>query len=715
MAKLGGKQMQRDAERLKVLMGVGSVTVSDEGVLQGAATNINITGAGASATVAGSIATINIPAGSAANGKVLLLHGATVTEYAENGAGAGLAAALAADAAGDTIILPSMTIGGNHTVQVNVTVLGRGSESILSGTITIGYTGGGATGRVENCTIGTVYYVSKTSTNTGGDLYLARGSSGEWGINYPPLAGYELTVQGEVRSIRSAAKQADTSFLSGTASGGKLTLDRSDATQKAWVEWLDESGARWEMGLFSDATDDRLRLISTKGGGTAAHYFSHDGSVSFSGAVSVGSMGTGFAHDLLSATHGDTLAAAVARGSLLVGNATPKWAAFAKGAANAVLTGDGTDTAWSSYMLVGTAGGTTSLAVSNTKTLTLTATDSFNLTIPATGTAALGTGAAGQAAYWSGTNALTYDNDQFVWDATNHRLGLGIAAPSYPLDVGKNQNANTQVRLQNTTNGTAAQARFLAEGPTANSIITFGYAPANYTGVALYANRGFIMTGADAAGLVLDDRSNSANAMIFAFVGVEKARLTPTGLGIGVTPAVTLHGMANTTTNNAVLEIARLEARVSTASTGGAAGFGPALDFYAESATDGNYRQVGRISAPWQTSTDVSRKGDMVFSAYDTAAREFLRGRASGTAPQVGFFGVTPVAQQTEMTDELTTITFTAPSTPDYAIQDLDLSGYGFKSKDEAQTVLSVIANLQTRVNELETKLTAYGLLVDAD
>jgi len=71
---------------------------------------------------------------------------------------------------------------------------------------------------------------------------------------------------------------------------------------------------------------------------------------------------------------------------------------------------------------------------------------------------------------------------------------------------------------------------------------------------------------------------------------------------------------------------------------------------------------------------------------------------------------------QTELTDELTTITHTAPSSPDYAIQDLVTEGaYGFASKDEGNTVLKVIANLQTRVNELETKLVALGFLADAD
>lgn len=63
-------------------------------------------------------------------------------------------------------------------------------------------------------------------------------------------------------------------------------------------------------------------------------------------------------------------------------------------------------------------------------------------------------------------------------------------------------------------------------------------------------------------------------------------------------------------------------------------------------------------------------------------------------------------------TAALTDITFTAPGTADYAIQDLtDSGGFGFATKDEGNTVLSVVKNLQTRVAELESKLATYGIL----
>ena len=69
-------------------------------------------------------------------------------------------------------------------------------------------------------------------------------------------------------------------------------------------------------------------------------------------------------------------------------------------------------------------------------------------------------------------------------------------------------------------------------------------------------------------------------------------------------------------------------------------------------------------------------------------------------------------AKGAALTAQLTTITSTAPGTPDYAIQDLvNSSAYGFVTKDEGNTVLSVIANLQDRVSQLESRLQALGLI----
>lgn len=80
-------------------------------------------------------------------------------------------------------------------------------------------------------------------------------------------------------------------------------------------------------------------------------------------------------------------------------------------------------------------------------------------------------------------------------------------------------------------------------------------------------------------------------------------------------------------------------------------------------------------------------------------------------ASKIGFFGNTPVAQQNTLTAQLSTITHTAPSTPDYALQDLTLSGYGFATKDEGNSLLKVVENLQVRVAEIETRQQNLGLI----
>ena len=72
-----------------------------------------------------------------------------------------------------------------------------------------------------------------------------------------------------------------------------------------------------------------------------------------------------------------------------------------------------------------------------------------------------------------------------------------------------------------------------------------------------------------------------------------------------------------------------------------------------------------------------------------------IMGKAGGTA---GFYGKTPVAQGAALTAQLTSITSTAPGTPDYAIQELTQSTpFGFVTKDEGNSV-SVCSKSCTRV-----------------
>lgn len=68
-------------------------------------------------------------------------------------------------------------------------------------------------------------------------------------------------------------------------------------------------------------------------------------------AAWTGFAGAGGSHDLLSATHGDTVASAVSRGSTIVGNSTPKYAEFPIGAAETLYSSDGTDVVWRAHYI----------------------------------------------------------------------------------------------------------------------------------------------------------------------------------------------------------------------------------------------------------------------------------------------------------------------------------------------------------------------------
>lgn len=69
--------------------------------------------------------------------------------------------------------------------------------------------------------------------------------------------------------------------------------------------------------------------------------------------------------------------------------------------------------------------------------------------------------------------------------------------------------------------------------------------------------------------------------------------------------------------------------------------------------------------------------------------------------------------QGAALTAQSTTLTHTAPGTPDFAIAALtQTTPFGFVASDEGHTVLQVIANLQVRLAEVEARLEAAGIIV---
>lgn len=123
------------------------------------------------------------------------------------------------------------------------------------------------------------------------------------------------------------------------------------------------------------------------------------------------------------ANHTDTLAGAVVRGDLIIGNSTPKWARLGVGAANSVLTANGNDPAWSTTPTVAALTTTGAATIGGTLTMngaTIAMNPLGNVNV---------TGAAGI------VNGLTFGTNILTVNFADNRIGIGTAAPATTLEV----------------------------------------------------------------------------------------------------------------------------------------------------------------------------------------------------------------------------------------------------------------------------------------
>lgn len=90
-----------------------------------------------------------------------------------------------------------------------------------------------------------------------------------------------------------------------------------------------------------------LRVADLTPSVTTSRIYNSGGNLYWDGVL-IGDVGAPVSspHNILSATHPDTAVAAVARGALIVGNATPAWSRLTVGSAGQFLRTDGTDVAW---------------------------------------------------------------------------------------------------------------------------------------------------------------------------------------------------------------------------------------------------------------------------------------------------------------------------------------------------------------------------------
>ena len=111
---------------------------------------------------------------------------------------------------------------------------------------------------------------------------------------------------------------------------------------------------------------------------------------------------------------------------------------------------------------------------------------------------------------------------------------------------------------------------------------------------------------------------------------------------------------------------------------------------------------------------DLTLTGDLTMADAKNVVINTTTGTkiGTGTNQKLGFWNAAPVIRPTALTTALTQITHTGPGSPDYAIAvPISSNAWGFSLQAEFETAMSVILNLQVRVDELETKMQAMGLL----
>src|SRR3990167_509971 len=210
-------------------------------------------------------------------------------------------------------------------------------------------------------------------------------------------------------------------------------------------------------------------------------------------------------HNILSATHTDTLTAAVVRGHIIVGNATPKWSALPIGAAGTVLRSNGTDPAWTTLAVAGIVAGS---------------------------------GVAGQVAFWDGANSIAGDagliyNSVTEYLNVNGRIGIGsLVAPTNALSVTGSSNITGQVGIDgaapdNTVglqvssgNSTTRDKGIFVSGTYTGTTLATLYGIQSQNGINPGVGQGAITT---CAGLFAEPITSQDRGTLTDFIGVLSA------------------------------------------------------------------------------------------------------------------------------------------------------------------------------------------------
>jgi len=248
---------------------------------------------------------------------------------------------------------PVRVLNFNDLESVNLNWQGTEPQDVFGGTVLFPYQGG--TG-IASYSAGEMLYASGPGTLS---RLLASGSEGQvikmtsgipaWGADVTgagtPDAHGLLSDWGHNDVSNASASAGALIYGSGTtwtplAVGASGSFLLSDGTNPLW----NDIGT---LSVSRASISDDLTI------GSLANCDTIDADASGTLSCGTDSSGTGAAilHSLMDSDwHGDTLLASVSAGSLILGNATPKWSELTIGASQSFLMSDGTTAFWADYV-----------------------------------------------------------------------------------------------------------------------------------------------------------------------------------------------------------------------------------------------------------------------------------------------------------------------------------------------------------------------------
>lgn len=331
----------------------------------------------------------------------------------------------------------------------------------------------------------------------------------------------------------------------------------------------------------------------------------------------------------LSQLVGDVSLPAPARGDLLTQNASSKWVSLTPGTSGHFLksAGAGADLTWAALV----AGDIPALAHSSLTGLTSgdDHTQYALLAGRATGQTLVGGTASGEDLTLQSTAHATKGSILFgtsAYDEVNNRLGLGTTSPSNTLHV------VGDIRLVATSTGGS------------NGIFRYYHT----------TNLKWNQYTYDVGGI---NRFSWSNAS-----GVDRLNVLQTGefaVGTGVNLYTGSYDLtvrsSNAATNSIVNTFA--VAGITTGTVG--VGYGVGQLFLLESSTT-NDTTAGKITCRWGNVTHANREGIIAIIATDYGGdRTGFEVTGNGSATEIGFYGVTPVARPSAYTQTYSTATKT--------------------------------------------------------